>query len=243
METNANANANADTLRVTLDVWHPGCWTIETTERLDVGILGYGVYSREDGTATTHVTVYGDTRASIEEALALIPTFDAVDRVSEMAAGYQRRSAITPPGNATQELLVEHDGRTQISEAFLERGFAHDKRTDIHGGSERWTLLSNDGRERIREHFKRIREAEGAEIEVLGVERATDPAERGTEPLPFDRLTHRQREVFRLARERGYYAWPSETSAGELADELGVTTSTLHEHLYKAEEKLLDRSG
>jgi hypothetical protein len=31
-------------------------------------------------------------------------------------------------------------------------------------------------------------------------------------------------------------------TAGDLAEELGITTSTFHEHLHKAEEKLLDLS-
>jgi hypothetical protein len=31
-------------------------------------------------------------------------------------------------------------------------------------------------------------------------------------------------------------------TAGDLAEELNITTSTFHEHLHKAEEKLLDLS-
>ncbi|EMA41469.1 helix-turn-helix domain-containing protein [Halococcus hamelinensis] len=235
-------NASGSALRVTLDVWHPNCWTIRTTERVDVGFLAYGVYSRVDGRATTHVTVYGDTRATIERALDVVDGFESVYRMSGMKGGYDRRPAVTPPGNASRDLLVEHDGETQISEAFFARGFAHAERTDIHDGSERWTLLSNDDRETIQDHFAAIRKEEGAEIAVQGIERATNPSNGGAEPLPLGRLSHRQREVFRLARDRGYYRWPTETPAEELADELGITTSTLHEHLYKAEQKLLDRS-
>lgn len=57
----------------------------------------------------------------------------------------------------------------------------------------------------------------------------------------MDQFTKRQLEVFQLAREKGYYEYPKETTAGELADELGTTTSTLHEHLHKVEAVLLGK--
>ena len=56
------------------------------------------------------------------------------------------------------------------------------------------------------------------------------------------RLSPRQREVFQLARQRGYYTRPKRATARDLAAELDVTTSTVHEHLHKAEQKLLDLS-
>ncbi|MDX1748003.1 MAG: helix-turn-helix domain-containing protein, partial [Halobacteriales archaeon] len=45
---------------------------------------------------------------------------------------------------------------------------------------------------------------------------------------------------FELARERGYYAWPRGTTAADLATDLGVSKSTVLEHLRKAEARLLD---
>ncbi|MFC6725251.1 helix-turn-helix domain-containing protein, partial [Halobium palmae] len=55
-----------------------------------------------------------------------------------------------------------------------------------------------------------------------------------------DGLSERQREVFELARKRGYYTWPREVSASDLADELALSKATVLEHLRKAEAKLLD---
>jgi len=51
-------------------------------------------------------------------------------------------------------------------------------------------------------------------------------------------LSERQREVFKLARRRGYYEWPREVSATELAEELDVSKATALEHLRKAEAKI-----
>jgi predicted DNA binding protein len=52
-------------------------------------------------------------------------------------------------------------------------------------------------------------------------------------------LSARQREVFELARARGYYEWPRAVSATDLAEEVGVAKATVLEHLRKAEAKLL----
>ena len=57
---------------------------------------------------------------------------------------------------------------------------------------------------------------------------------------PRDSLTERQREVLRTAYLAGYYAWPRDTNAEELADTLGIASPTLHQHLRRAERNLLD---
>lgn len=57
---------------------------------------------------------------------------------------------------------------------------------------------------------------------------------------PRDSLTERQREVLRTAFLAGYYAWPRDTNAEELADTLGIASPTLHQHLRRAERNLID---
>lgn len=52
-------------------------------------------------------------------------------------------------------------------------------------------------------------------------------------------VTDRQREVVREALSRGYYDWPRKITNEELAEELGISRATLHEHLRKAERTLL----
>lgn len=56
---------------------------------------------------------------------------------------------------------------------------------------------------------------------------------------PTVRLTDRQHEVLEEALDRGYFEWPREITSEELAEELGFTRPTLHEHLRKAQSKLL----
>ncbi|MFA1609631.1 bacterio-opsin activator domain-containing protein [Halobellus rubicundus] len=54
-----------------------------------------------------------------------------------------------------------------------------------------------------------------------------------------DRLSDRQATVLRAAYHSGYFEWPRGSTAEELADSLEVSSPTLHNHLRKAQQKLL----
>jgi len=68
-----------------------------------------------------------------------------------------------------------------------------------------------------------------------------------------DRLTDRQRETLEAAYSAGYFEWPRESTAEDVADAMGVSSPTVHNHLRKAENEVLgalleddrteDRSG
>ncbi|MFB6134982.1 MAG: helix-turn-helix domain-containing protein [Halanaeroarchaeum sp.] len=66
--------------------------------------------------------------------------------------------------------------------------------------------------------------------------------ESGTDLVLVDRsdLTARQREVLQTAHAMGYFDHPKGANAGEVADALGITTSTFTEHLAAAQSKLLE---
>ncbi|MCU4802782.1 helix-turn-helix domain-containing protein [Halobacteria archaeon HArc-gm2] len=52
-------------------------------------------------------------------------------------------------------------------------------------------------------------------------------------------LTDRQREVIEAAYRAGYFNWPRDSTAEDVADSLDITAPTLHAHLRKAEGSLL----
>lgn len=62
-----------------------------------------------------------------------------------------------------------------------------------------------------------------------------------TDFIAVDRstLTDRQQEVLETSFEMGYFDHPKRSNAGEVAEELGITTSTFSEHLAAAQRKLL----
>ncbi|MEA1930954.1 MAG: bacterio-opsin activator domain-containing protein [Euryarchaeota archaeon] len=53
-----------------------------------------------------------------------------------------------------------------------------------------------------------------------------------------NQLTERQREVLQTAYYAGFFEWPRETNAGELADILGIAQPTVSRHLRTAEREL-----
>lgn len=59
------------------------------------------------------------------------------------------------------------------------------------------------------------------------------------EQVPETHLTDRQQEVLRTAYDAGYYEWPRETTGKEIANELGVSSSTFSEVIHAAERNLL----
>lgn len=53
-------------------------------------------------------------------------------------------------------------------------------------------------------------------------------------------LTERQREALEAAYRAGYFDWPRESTAEEVADALGISAPTFHGHLRKAERSVID---
>lgn len=54
-----------------------------------------------------------------------------------------------------------------------------------------------------------------------------------------ERLTDRQEAALRHAFLRGYFSWPRDATAEEVAEAMGVTSATLHYHLRQAEHALV----
>ncbi|WP_123619822.1 helix-turn-helix domain-containing protein [Halorubrum sp. CSM-61] len=52
------------------------------------------------------------------------------------------------------------------------------------------------------------------------------------------RLTERQRAALIRAHTSGYFEWPHETNGEEIADSMGVSRSTFHQHLRAAQRKI-----
>ncbi|MGZ0747717.1 bacterio-opsin activator domain-containing protein [Haloparvum sp. AD34] len=55
-----------------------------------------------------------------------------------------------------------------------------------------------------------------------------------------ERLTDRQRATLKAAYHGGYFDWPRGITAEEVADAMGVSSPTLHNHLRKGQRALLD---
>ena len=222
--------------QLTLSVWHPNCWTLESTSTVDAGLIAHGVY-HTDGITNARCTAYADARSDIDALIDEIRSSERtidVRRVQEYFNKKARGNAAA--GNTTEELLVQYRSSDSIHGAFVQRGFIPEEQIRVHDGREYWTVIITCDRDEITRRLDEIRSEMHSEITVEGMK---SPDTRTGNHSPSTKLSERQREVFKLAQRRGYYSWPRKTSASELADEINISKTTLLEHLRKAEVKLL----
>ncbi|NHX37946.1 MULTISPECIES: helix-turn-helix domain-containing protein [Halolamina] len=223
------------TSQITLEIWHPDCWTLQTTEMVDAGLIGHGVY-QHDGIVSGRFTAYADTTDQITELAEAIEESPLTDEVKLINEYFNPNLRTDAAGNATQELLVEYEPTNSIHDAFISRGFVPEEEIRIHDGYEYWTVIVAASRDTIQQRLDEICEEMEADITVEGMKCPESGSAGGSSS---NQLSERQREVFELAQREGYYTWPRECSASDLADELDVSKTTLLEHLRKAESKIL----
>lgn len=222
--------------QLTLKIWHPDCWTLQTTASVNAGLLAHSVHEY-DGLVNARVTAYADQQADLNTLVEKIDESELTNQTERIHDYFNPNSRTDAAGNATEELLVRYPPVNSIHEPFLSRGFIPDEEIRIDDGFEYWTVVTTVSRSLIQKRLNGIRQEMDADINILGTKSAsTEP----TGTVEGSALTERQREVLELARRQGYYAWPRGTSATKLAVELDVTKATVLEHLRKAEAKLLD---
>ena len=69
--------------------------------------------------------------------------------------------------------------------------------------------------------------------------RSPDAEEQALSEEGLADLTDRQREVIEVAYRSGYFNWPRDSTAEEVAESLDISSPTLHSHLRQAEQSLL----
>lgn len=234
--TEQDGGNQQQTTQLTLKIWHPNCWTLETTAGVDAGLIAHSVHEYDD-LVNARVTAYADQHERIDALATEIGESELTRRVERVHSYFNPNLRTEAAGNVTEELLVKYDPANSIHDAFLSRGFIPDEEIRIHDGYEYWTVIVTASRTTIQTRLDEIRREMDAEVSVQGMK---SPETEATVSETGAQLSERQREIFELARRRGYYTWPREISATELAGELDVTKPTVLEHLRKAESKLLD---
>ncbi|MFB6256673.1 MAG: histidine kinase N-terminal 7TM domain-containing protein [Haloplanus sp.] len=101
-------------------------------------------------------------------------------------------------------------------------------RVEVAGDADVRALMN-----RLQERFPRTRIEAKRERS-----RPTDRADTVVKDAIED-LTDRQQEALEAAYRAGYFSWPRESTAEEVAESLDISAPTLHAHLRKAEDGLL----
>ena len=233
MPTDApDADARTELLQLTVDVWHPDCWTLETTADSGVGLLGYGTTAPPGAsTRVGYYTAFGDSRDAVETLVRAI-------RGSDRTVDAVRHAPGPDVAPVAQNVVVTTGPSGGMRSAFRSRGYLHLGPTRHRAGRERRFLLTRADRRSVRRELAELEDAFDAHL-VLRSLRAAPSSGSPPAAVSPDDLSVRQREAFALARDRGYYEYPREVTATALADALGVSKSTFLEHLRKAERTLL----
>lgn len=171
--------------------------------------------------------VYGTTdRVGFETLERLVDRLDSWTGVTELFAGdegirYELRFA-EPPVIAA---IADHGG--SVGTATLEDGtytvVVH-LPTDVD----------------VREFVDRVGEAAPDVSVVARRQVARDRSAAAVAGDLAETLTDRQRAALEASYRAGYFDWPRETDGAEVADSLSISSPTFHQHLRRAQSKLLD---
>ena len=168
----------------------------------------------------SYLTVEGTSPAAVLSALCAhelvsdgrVIRTDEDGGLIELKAAESYRSILLDAGVRPVDVVVDPDGITITVEASPD--------------AEPRTILDT-----LSDHEP------GFEL-VVKRARARQPTTGTDEPSLRDGLTARQLEVLRAAYLAGYYEWPRDSTAEQLADSLDIASSTLHQHLRRAERNL-----
>jgi PAS domain S-box-containing protein len=183
-----------------------------------------GVVVRDDGTILLFVSA---TPPDAELEAASIPGIADVRRVGddEDAGLFE----LTLPPQSLLSLVAEAGGRLA------------DLSVDPRDEALTLTVTVAD-RSTGRELLDDLTEASSS-VRVARIRERDEPpaTRRGFVADVEDELTEKQRTALQLAHIGGFFEWPHGISGDELAEAMGVSRSTFHQHLRAAERKLVAR--
>ncbi|WP_159904437.1 histidine kinase N-terminal 7TM domain-containing protein [Salinirussus salinus] len=174
----------------------------------------------------------------------LVPADDG-DLIAYLSTdeGVDAAAAVSHPGVVDTRRLAT-DGGTTLEVTAAEGMLAHPL---VEFGANVRTATAADGSCRlvaeispeanVRAVVERLQE-EFPETELLA-KREVEPTGEAALPDEAD-LTDRQREALEAAYRAGYFEWPRDSTAEEVAASLDIASPTLHGHLRKAENRLVE---
>ncbi|WP_181691386.1 bacterio-opsin activator domain-containing protein [Natronomonas sp. LN261] len=195
----------------------------ELAAQADCEITYRGAVSRSDGQFVLSALVSGAAFADIEEAAA---TLSRPPNVS-LVASYDDACLveIVPAGASVVRTVLDHNGSIRSLSAD---GDVVDLRIEIPQTTNPNTVV-------------------GAVLDRYGGlslssqrrrERDRDSRKELTESLRAN-LTDRQLEAIQKAYLSDYFEWPRPVSGESIADSMGITRSTFHQHLRAAQSKII----
>ena len=192
------------------------------SEELDCTVRLADIVPGRDGDFVYYVTV---ENAATDDALEAFDRMDAVKRARYVSGESDGESVfeVSIAGPSIGRVLTEHEGKvtTAVSEESTTK------------------LTANVGPHSDVRTIVDAINANYSEVEFTA-RREVDRADPGQVRNVFnDELTEKQRSAVQAAYQSGFYSWPRESTGEEVAESLGISAPTYHQHLRAAHETIL----
>ncbi|WP_049894144.1 bacterio-opsin activator domain-containing protein [Halogranum rubrum] len=196
---------------------------VAASSRLDCRFELEGVVPVASGSLLHFVTISG---ASVRDVLDVVGDAEQVqDARLVRDYGEEALVELVVSGPALAVTMVETGG--SVRALTVEGGVARitgvfSGHADVRGIVDRFTTAFPDS------HLHAKRDVDEPVQTTARVEHVVD-----------EELTEKQRAVLRAAFLSGYFEWPRGSTAEELAASMDISSPTLHNHLRKAQQKVL----
>ena len=156
-------------IELTLDIWHPQCWTLHVTEDTDADFLGHGLY-------TTKNTVHGLFTAAAQSIFEVDRTITEIqdsvltDDVWTMS-GQDGVDGPATAGTATRGFLGEWgvDTGENIVDSLVDHGFVPRRTYQMTDGREQWSVVTTMDRHEAHEQLGDVSSETDADIDIRRV--------------------------------------------------------------------------
>ncbi|MFW6017981.1 MAG: GAF domain-containing protein [Halapricum sp.] len=192
-----------------------GEWLFELGANLEVSLRVTHVVSRSDGGQLAYART--DDPDAVAETMRAIP---AIDRASALETSETGQVEFGFRDSLLFDVLSAYDAR--VDQLIV----------DESGNALRVRLPRPEQVRAFVDHLERhYPEA------TLQAQRTVEEPTTSSLPDVFETLTDRQREVVSVAYRRGFFEWPRESSGEEIAEALGISPATFHQHIRAAQRR------
>lgn len=220
----------SDGLRqVTIEMYHPGCWGLELSKQFPGShFIEKSTYQAEDHIKADLVVIADDAtemddileRAMVHENVYNLTMLKHAGDRARILAKYNKAKSVIPTITRSNLMAVEP--------------------FHITNGYKYWTVVAQSGT--LADQIDSLEEK--YQVQIKSIHDFEDPQRVEYADVVdqlYSALSPRQRETMYTAVQEGYYQWPREISADEIADSMGISGPTFLEHLRTGEKKLINK--
>jgi len=195
---------------------HEGCWGSLLTRKFKVyGFLTHCQFYKNHAKGV--LTIKSKEKKTLHEIKEFLRRFPSIRKIDVLEVGEDN-----------VVFRLDTFSERTVTEAVLKNDCIIISSVELKDGREIWRVAANSKKQLLKllHELKKL-----GKVEVLKLKRMSYDA----------KLTKKQLTILNIARELGYYDWPRRITLTELAKRVGLSKSTVAEHLRKAESKLVEK--